>query len=100
MDKFKLDRSHQFRPGRGLALSVLNLNKMSSVADTFGSHHEVMDALHQNFAGNDDAQRAIKVDKLRDDMAAACRLREDDIKTTISGQSAFFSMILSSVMSQ
>lgn len=100
MDKFKLDRSHQFRPGRGLALSVLNLNKMSSVADTFGSHHEVMDALHQNFAGNDDAQRAIKVDKLRDDMAFACRLREDDIKTTISGQSAFFSMILLSVMSQ
>ncbi|KAL0051586.1 hypothetical protein WJX82_010402 [Trebouxia sp. C0006] len=57
---------------------------MSSVTDTFGSHHEVMEALHQNFAGNDDAQKAIKVDKLRDDMAAACRLREDDIKTTIS----------------
>lgn len=60
---------------------------MSSVADSFGGHHEVMDALYQNFAGNDDAQRAIKVDKLRDDMAAACRLREDDIKITISGQS-------------
>jgi hypothetical protein len=74
---------------------------MSSVADTFGSHHEVMDALHQNFAGNDDAQRAIKVDKLRDDMAAACRLREDDIRTTISGQSmASCSTILSSMMSQ
>jgi len=86
---------------RGLALSVVNRDKMSSVADTFGSHHEVMDALHQNFAGNDDAQRAIKVDKLRDDMAAACRLREDDIRTTISGQSvASCSTILSSMMSQ
>ncbi|KAL0017709.1 hypothetical protein WJX77_002797 [Trebouxia sp. C0004] len=57
---------------------------MSSVADTFGSHHEVMEALHSNFAGNGDAQRANKVDKLRDDMSAACRLREDDIRHTIS----------------
>ncbi len=55
------------------------------IADTFKSHHEVMDALQQNFAGNDDAQRATKVDKLREDMAAACRLQEDDIKATISG---------------
>jgi hypothetical protein len=74
---------------------------MSSVTDTFGSHHEVMEALHQNFAGNDDAQKAIKVDKLRDDMAAACRLREDDIKTTISGQPvAFCWMIMSSMINQ
>lgn len=60
---------------------------MSSVgADTFRSHHEVLDALQQNFAGNDDAQRATEVGKLRDEMTAACRLQEDDIKATISGQ--------------
>lgn len=56
----------------------------TNIAETFRSHHEVMDALHQNFAGNDDAQRVILVDKLRDDMTAACRMQEQEIKATIS----------------
>lgn len=58
----------------------------TSVSDVFQSHHEVMDALRQNFAGSDDAQRAVVVDKLREGTAAACQQREDDVKATIQGR--------------
>ena len=59
----------------------------TSIVDTFRSNHEEMDALHQNFAGNDDAQRATTVNKLRGDMTAACQLQEANIKSTIAGES-------------
>ena len=58
----------------------------SNTADVFKSHHEVMEALHQNFAGTDDAQKAKAVDHLRGDIAMACQAQQDDIKSTISGQ--------------
>ena len=57
----------------------------ASIPDVFQSHHEVMDALNQNFAGSDDAQRVMTVNKLREDMASACQRQEDDAKTAIMG---------------
>ena len=58
----------------------------SSTADVFRSHHEVMEALHQNFAGADDAQKATAIDKLRQDMSMACQMQQDEVKSTIQGQ--------------
>ena len=59
----------------------------TSTPDVFQSHHEVMDALDQNFAGSDDAQRALIVNKLREDIATACQRQEDDAKKAILGTS-------------
>lgn len=61
---------------------------MTSVPDVFQSHHEVMDALNQNYAGNDDAQRATTVNKLHQDIATACQRQEDEAKTAILGMFA------------
>ena len=60
----------------------------TSIPNAFQSHHEVMDALDQNFAGSDDAQRAMTVNKLRDDMATACQRQNDNAKTAILGTCA------------
>lgn len=60
----------------------------TGIPDVFQSHHEVMDALDQNFAGSDDAQRAMAVNKLREDMTTACQRQEDDAKTAILGTHA------------
>lgn len=57
----------------------------TSIPDVFQSHHEVMDALDQNFAGSDDAQRAMTVNKLRVSMATECQRQADDAKTAILG---------------
>ena len=57
----------------------------TSIPDVFQSHHEVMQALDQNFARNDDAQRAMTVNKLREDMATACQRQEDEAKIAITG---------------
>lgn len=57
----------------------------SGVPDVFHSHHEVMDALDQNFAGSDDPQRAMAVNKLREDMTTACQRQEDDAKAAVLG---------------
>lgn len=54
--------------------------------DVFQSHHEVMEALSQNYAGSDDAQRAIAVGKLRVEMDTACRRQEENVKTAIIGK--------------
>lgn len=60
----------------------------TNIPDVFQSHHEVMDALDQNFAGSDDAQRAMTVNKLREDMGTACQRQEDDARTAILGTCA------------
>lgn len=60
----------------------------SSIPDVFQSHHEVMDALDQNYAGSDDAQRALTVNKLHQDTATACQRQEDEAKTALLGMIA------------
>lgn len=70
----------------------------TSIPDVFQSHHEVMDALDQNFAGSDDAQRAMTVNKLREDMTTACQKQENDAKQAILGMRAEpFSLLLQTV---
>lgn len=60
---------------------------MSNVGkEVFASHREVMEALQQNFAGNDDAQRVSSVEKLQQDLAAQCKGKESVIKATIAGE--------------
>ena len=58
----------------------------SNTATVFKSHHEVMEALHQNFAGADDAQKAIAIDRLRQELSVACQMQQDEVKSTIQGQ--------------
>ena len=55
-------------------------------AEVFASHLDVMEALHQNFAGNDDAQKLSQVDKLQEDLTNDCQQKEDDVKATIAGK--------------
>ncbi len=57
----------------------------TSGTDVFHSHHEVMDALNQNYAGSDDAQRATTVNKLHQDIATVCQRQEVDARTAIIG---------------
>ena len=57
----------------------------SSVPDVFQSHHEVMDALDQNYAGSADAQRASTINKLHQDIATACQRQEEEAKIALLG---------------
>ena len=70
----------------------------SSSAEVFASHREVMDALHQNFASNDDTQKVIFVDKLQQDIADDCRQKENSIKTTITGRQHRLCILASAVL--
>ena len=54
----------------------------------FQSHHEVMDALTQNYAGDHDAQRAINVDKMHKNTASACQRQEEAVRATIFSKPA------------
>lgn len=57
----------------------------SNAYDVFKSHHEVMEALQQTYAGTDDAQRAVAVGRLQDDVSKACQMQQEEVKTTIAG---------------
>ena len=59
-----------------------------STTDVFQSHHEVIDALNQNYTGSNDPQRAITVGKLREDLGTACQRQQEDVKTAIIGNFA------------
>lgn len=58
----------------------------NSVSEVFASHHEVMEALRQNYAGNDDAQKITSVEKLQQDLAAQCQQKESNVRATITGK--------------
>ena len=55
-------------------------------AEVFASHREVMEALQQNYAGSDDAQRVVSTGKLTQDLAADCQEKENNVKQTIAGR--------------